>query len=181
MEMNKTYVLAIAIAAAMIGTPIAVFAQDIESGTHTAISIGQHEDINLFGKQVKPIVVEDYRKGLRNLVQFVAPIQKTFVVRSSTVYNHIRQEAVRTGVTSDERIANTQVFAVEDALAAVGLHMSAEDYALARGIMVGKNEVVGVLPNEADLLTAVYNDLQRRLNDGELSFKIGGVVHTMVS
>lgn len=181
MNTNKTYVLAVAIAAAMIGTPIAVFAKNVEDGTHTAISMGQYEkDFNLFGDELEPIVVEDYRKGLRDLVEFVSPVQKTFVVRSSTVYNHIRQEAIRTGVTSNERVANTQVFAVEDALAAVGLHISAEQYALARGLKVSNDEDRGILPNEAELLVAVYNDLIRRLNDGELQFKIGGNSHPMV-
>ncbi len=174
---NPTFVLAFAIAGVLGTAPMSILAKNIESGDSKAISIGnvdigQSDSDKIFGDS-KPVITDDSKAGLQVLVTFAKPVDKTFVVRNGTPYNqNIRNVAMAEGITNDQRIAGTHVFAVEDALAACGLHMSAEQYALVRGLTVANTN--GTLPNEVELLTAVYKDLKPRLDKGELQFKVSG-------
>jgi hypothetical protein len=169
--MNKkpVFVLALAITAALALTG-SVYAEN-EANQSTAIVIGTTDQNHkeLFGQELQPMITPNSKVGLGQLVAFAEPIAKIFVVRSGTVYNRIRDSAQAAGVTTDERIAKTEIFAVEDALAACGLPISAEQYAMVRGLQI--DNVDGELLTEAKLLGAIYNDLQPRLESGELKFK----------
>lgn len=170
-QKKPVFVLALAISAALALTG-SVYAENNLTQESTAIVIGAsiqtHQE--LFGKDIIPTVTPNSKVGLGQLVAFVEPVAKTFVVRSGTVYSRIRNSAQAMGVTTDERVAKTEIFAIEDALAACGLHISAEQYAKVRGLKI--DAVDGELLTEAKLLSAIYNDLQPRLESGELKFKV---------
>lgn len=176
MKKNSTFILALSIAGVIAGAPMAVLAKNLDTTETTAITIGQMNDSKQFGS-INPIIATDIVDGMKTLVNFAEPVAKTFVVRNSTTYAQVRAAAIQAGVTTDERVAKTDVFAVEDALAACGLHISTEQYAQIRGLHV--TTIDGALPTEVELLTAVYNDLKPRLDSGELKFKIPGAIQEL--
>ncbi len=167
MKKTPTFVLALSISASLATFSGNLLAQEI-GGQSTAISVdaGQFDQNALFGKVVAQVTTE--KQGLQSLISFLAPEEKLIVVRNITSYDKVRNAAIANGVTTAPRVMGTKVFAIEDALASVGMHMRVETYALARGIKIANTG--SSMQDEVALLNQVYNDLLPRINSGELPF-----------
>lgn len=166
----RTLVLAMSFALITAGTITANAAvvTDLQSGKQIATTFDQTTNTNIFGKLVGvTFKVNSEKNAVAELAQFFGPEAKTVLCRYYSEYAVLKDLAIKHGVTTQQRLAETDVIGVTDKAMMLGI-TDIDAYALKAGLVTADDYKTGGLAYETKVLTAVNIDIDMRLARGEL-------------
>lgn len=165
----RTLVLAMSFAI-IAGSTIANAAvvTDLENSNTVATTFDQATNTEIFGNLpgVTPTVNTE-QNAIAELAQFFGPNAKTVLCRYYSEYAVLKDLAIKHGVTTQQRLAETNVIGVTDKAAMLGI-TDIDGYALKNGLVSADDYRAGGLAYETKVLTAVNADIDARLASGDL-------------
>ena len=165
----RTLVLAMSFALISAGTTTANAAvvTDLQSGKQIATTFDQ-TNTKIFGNLIGTTpMVNTEQNAIKELAQFFGPDAKTVLVRYYSEYAVLKDLAIKHGVTTQQRLAETNVVGVTDKAMMLGI-TDIDAYALKEGLVTADDYKTGGLAYETKVLTAVNIDIDMRLARGEL-------------
>ena len=142
-------------------------ATDISSGKKIAVSFDSSM-VGNFGNMNKSVpVIGDESQAVDALAKFFGPTQKRVLVRTYAEYNALKNAALAAGVTTPERIAETEIIVVPEFAAKFGIH-SIDRYALDHGKVTEEEKASGSLDYNDKVVTFAFNHITARAEAGDL-------------
>lgn len=175
----RTITLSISLAlAAGTFTATHAFASD-DAGNKIAVGFQANANVDTFGNidQSTPVVTDE-SKAVGAIAHFFGPTPKQVLVRKYSEYNALKQAAIKAGVTSPERIAQTEVIVVPELAAMFGVN-DIDQYGIDRGLVTNEERSTGSLAYNDKLLTLVCTDIMARAASGELEPVPGGAIQEL--
>ena len=165
----RTLVLAMSFAFFTAGiTANAAVVTDLQSGKQIATTFDQTSNTKIFGNLIGTTpTMNTEQNAIKELAQFFGPDAKTVLVRYYSEYAVLKDLAIKHGVTSQQRLAETNVVGVTDKAMMLGI-TDIDAYALKAGLVTTDDYKTGGLAYETKVLTAVNIDIDMRLARGEL-------------
>ncbi|MFZ2152027.1 MAG: hypothetical protein WAV09_02900 [Minisyncoccia bacterium] len=146
-----------------------------DAGNKIAVGFQANTNINTFGNiDPSTAVVTDESKAVGAMAHFFGPTPKQVLVRKYSEYNALKQAAIKAGVTSPERIAQTEVIVVPELAAMFGVN-DIDQYGIDRGLVTREERSIGGLTYNDKLLTSVCTDIMARAARDELKPVSGDV------
>lgn len=149
------------------------------TGSKIAVGFQENADTAIFGNidQVTPMVTDEI-KAVSAIAHFFGPTPKLVLVRKYTEYGALKLAAIKAGVTTPERIAQTEVIVVPEFAAMFGIG-NIDQYAIARDLVTNEERASGGLTYNDKVLTLVFNDITSRAMNKELK-PVGDMPFTLV-
>lgn len=171
MKINTPRTLVLAMSFAIIaGSTVANAAvvTDLQNSNTFATTFDPSANTNVFGNLINTTpTVNTEKNAVSELAQFFGPDAKTVLVRYYSEYATLKAIAVKHGVTTPERLADTNVISVNDKAMMLGI-TDIDAYALKHGLVTIDDYKTGGLAYETKVLTAVNANIDMRLASGEL-------------
>lgn len=112
-------------------------------------------------------IVNDETKALGAMAHFFGKLPKQVLVRKYNEYSALKTAAIKAGVTSPERIAQTDIVVVPEFAAMFGID-NIDEYGVDRKLVTVEERATGGLDYNNKLLNAVFADITARVKADEL-------------
>ena len=165
----KTITLSIILALAAGGSFAATHALVSDNtGNKIAVGFQANTNTNSFGNiDQSTAVITDETKAIGAIAHFFGPTPKQVLVRKYSEYNALKVAAIKAGVTSPERIAQTEVVVVPELASMFGID-NIDQYGVDRGLVTEDERIAGGLMYNDKVLTLSFADITARAANGEL-------------
>lgn len=165
----KTVTLSIALALVATGNSFAATHALASDGTGNKIAVTFDQSVSgKFGNIDKATsVITDETKAIGAIAHFFGPTPKRVLVRQYSEYNALKQAAIKAGVTSSERIAQTEIIVVPEFASMFGVN-NIDQYAIDSGLVSIDERTAGGLAYNDKVLGTVFADITARAKAGEL-------------